>query len=152
MPDLKTLEASIEALLNQEAMELVDLRWLQESGRWILRVYADKHGGITIGDCEYLSGRVGALIDETQAIRESYTLEVSSPGLDRVLKKEKDFARFDGHRVRMRLKTPQDGQRNFAGHLRGVEDGCVVLDAGTRTLKVRPDDIDEARLAPDVHV
>ncbi|MFA6092840.1 MAG: ribosome maturation factor RimP [Elusimicrobiota bacterium] len=151
MPDLKMIETALDSLLAQEAMELVDLRWLQEGSRWILRVYADKHGGIGLDDCEYLSGRIGAFIDETDAIRESYILEVSSPGIDRVLKKEKDFARFEGHRVRMRLKLPVDGQRNFQGQIRGVVDGRVVVDAGNeRTFQVRPDEIEEARLIADV--
>lgn len=152
MPDLKTVETAVEGLLNQEGMELVDLRWLQEGGRWILRVYADKHGGTTLRDCEVLSNRIGAMLDAMDAVECSYTLEVSSPGLDRVLKKEKDFVRFAGYQVRLKLKEPLEGQRNFKGRLQGVEGGLIVVDTGVRTINVPPSSVEEARLQPDIDI
>jgi ribosome maturation factor RimP len=152
MPDLKTLETAIDGLLNQEGMELVDLRWLQEGGRWVLRIYADKHGGTTLRDCEVLSNRVGAMLDAMEAIECSYTLEVSSPGLDRVLKKEKDFIRFAGYQVKVRLKEPLEGQRNFQGCLKGVESGLIVVDAAGKTLSIPPSSVEEARLQPDIDI
>jgi len=150
MIDIKAIETAVDGLLQQEGMELVDLRWLQEAGRWVLRVYADRNGGVSLNDCEYLSNRIGGMLDAMDSIHGSYVLEVSSPGLDRVLKKEKDFARFAGYRVRLRLKEPLEGQRNFQGCLKGLEAGLVVVDTGTRTLNVPPAAIDEARLEPDV--
>lgn len=152
MPDLKAIETSVDGLLQQEGMELVDLRWLQESGRWVLRVYADKHGGVSLKDCEYLSNRIGAMLDAMDAVESSYVLEVSSPGLDRILKKEKDFQRFNGYRVRLRLKEPLDGQRNFHGCLKGIEGGLVVVDTGAKLLNIPPSAIDEARLEPDIKI
>jgi len=152
MPDIKALETAVDGLLNQEGMELVDLRWLQENGRWVLRIYADKHGGTTLKDCEYLSNRVGAMLDAMDAVECSYTLEVSSPGLDRVLKKEKDFLRFSGYQVHVRLKEPLEGQRNFKGRLQGVEAGLIVVDTGARVLNIPPSSVEEARLQPDIDI
>jgi len=152
MLDLKSIETAVDGLIQQEGMELVDLRWLQEAGRSVMRVYADKNGGVSLKDCEYLSSRIGAMLDAMDAVRSSYVLEVSSPGLDRVLKKERDFLRFAGFRVRLRLKEPMDGQRNFQGRLKGMEAGLVVVDAGARTLNVPPLAIDEVRLDPDIAI
>lgn len=155
--DLTAIESAVGELLATEAAELVDLRYLQEGGRWVLRCYVDKHGGVTLDDCEYLSGRIGALLDTLDAVPHSYVLEVSSPGLDRVLKKERDFLRFAGHRVRVRLREPRDGQRRFRGRLAGVEAGSVLLEAAppspeepARLLRVELDRIEEARLDPEV--
>lgn len=150
MPDLKAIEEAVESLLGQEAAELVDLRYLQEGGRWILRVYADKHGGVTLGDCERYSEKIGALLDAMDAMERSYTLEVSSPGVDRILKKEKDFSRFAGHRVKLRLKGPLEGRRRFHGVLRGLEEGQVVLESDGHVFRLAPEAIEEARLDPEI--
>ena len=83
-------------LLEQEAAELVDLKFAKEGPKWVLRVYLDRKGGVTLDDCAYLSERIGSLIDSSDAIQRAYVLEVSSPGLDRVIKKEMDFERFSG--------------------------------------------------------
>jgi ribosome maturation factor RimP len=152
MPDLKLIEQAVEGLLAQEGVELVDLRYLMQGGRWVLRFYLDKHRGITLDDCEYLSDRIGALLDTMDIIPHAYTLEVSSPGLDRVLKKDKDFMRFAGHRVRVRLKNQHNGQRNFSGYLKGFENGSIVLDIGERTLCLELSWIEEARLDPEIEV
>lgn len=150
MPDLKAIEEAVEGLLGQEAAELVDLRYLQEGGRWVLRVYVDKHGGVTLDDCERYSEKVGALLDAMDAMEHSYTLEVSSPGVDRILKKQKDFSRFSGHRVKLRLKAPLEGRRRFHGVLRGVEDGRVVLESDGQVFRLAPEAIEEARLDPEI--
>src|SRR5690242_16065104 len=97
------IEKLIEPMLAQENAELVDLTYLKEGPRWVLRVFMDKEGGITLDDCAYFSERIGSLVDASGAVDRSYVLEVSSPGLDRVIKKEKDFARFAGKAVKVRL-------------------------------------------------
>jgi ribosome maturation factor RimP len=150
--DLKRIEAAIEPLLVQEAAELVDLRYLRENGRWVLRFYIDKTGGITLDDCEQLSYRIGGLLDLQDLIPGSYTLEVSSPGLDRVLKREKDFAKYSGHRAKIRLKLPRDGQRQFRGYIKSASEGQVELENGDVTVKLPLADIDEARLDPEVKI
>jgi len=155
--DLTAIERSVGELLATEAAELVDMRYLQEGGRWVLRFYVDKHGGISLDDCEYLSGRIGALLDATEAMTSAYVLEVSSPGLDRILKKERDFQRFAGHKVRLRLREPLDGQRRFRGRLGGMDAGALVLEVPApspeepaRVLRLALEGIEEARLDPEV--
>ena len=144
--DAERIENAVEPLLAQEAAELVDIEWLHEHGRQVLRFYLDKKGGITLDDCEHLSNRIGALLDEADLVPGSYVLEVSSPGLDRVLKKEKDFARFAGKAVQVRLKVPQDGRRNFKAVLQGSVDGKVVIECEGARFEFPLGLIEEARL------
>jgi ribosome maturation factor RimP len=149
---LRDIEDAVEGVLGQESVELVDLNYLQENGRWVLRFFIDKEGGVTISDCENLSKRIGALLDATEMIPHKYALEVSSPGLNRILKKEKDFQRFSGERVKVRVRAPIDGQRRFRGTLKGVEDGGVLVEHEGGTLKFQFGSIEEARLDPDIKI
>ena len=127
------IERLIEALAEQESAELVDLRFAKEGPKWVLRVFIDKPGGVTLDDCAYFSDRIGSLLDAENAIDRAYVLEISSPGFDRVLKKEKDFKRFTGKPIKIRLKVPENGQRNFHCTLLGFESGKVqVEDNGAR--------------------
>jgi ribosome maturation factor RimP len=128
--DANDIETLITPAVEQEGAELVDLQWRPEGGRWILRVFLDKDGGITLDDCEHFSDRIGAVLDESDSISQSYTLEVSSPGLDRVIKKDKDFERFSGKPVKLRIKVAENGQRRFSGVLRGLRDGKVAVAVG----------------------
>src|SRR5260221_530085 len=119
MADLAQIENAVQSVLDQEAVELVDVQYVHEGGKWVLRFFLDKTGGITLGDCEYLSNRIGATLDMTDLLPQSYVLEVSSPGVDRILKKEKDFKRFSGYRVQLWLKAPESGRRHFVGIIKG---------------------------------
>lgn len=144
--DAKELEALLTPLIEQEGGELVDMQWRREGHRWMLRLFLDKPAGLTLDDCEYFSNRVGALLDEKDCITESYVLEVSSPGLDRVIKKDKDFARFAGKPVKLKLKLPENGQRRFAGVLKGLEEGKVAVQIGAELKKWPREGVDELRL------
>lgn len=150
--DYAKLEKDLESLLAQDAYELVDLRYAHEGPRWVLRLFIDKAGGVTIDDCEAVSGKVGAYLDAADLIARSYSLEVSSPGLDRVIKKDADFQRFAGHRVRVNLRVPLDGRRRFSGFLRGLEDGRVVLENEGTVVRLERAGIDEARLDPEIKI
>ncbi|MBI5202289.1 MAG: ribosome maturation factor RimP [Elusimicrobia bacterium] len=152
MADLGKIETAVQAVLDQEAMELVDVQFIHESGRRILRFYVDKTGGIKLDDCEYLSHRIGGILDTENLVDGRYVLEVSSPGMDRVLRKEKDFLRFVGHRAKVRLKVAENGQRNFRGFIKPMEGTLVVLESGDSMLKFGLDRIDEARLDPDIDI
>lgn len=143
---IEKLEALIAPLLEQEAAELVDLKFAKEGPKWVLRLFVDKEGGVTLDDCAYFSDRVGSLIDASGAVDRAYVLEVSSPGLDRVLKKEKDFQRFEGKAVRLRLRVPDQGQRNFKGVLRGFADGKVRVECDGQLKEFARGLIEEARL------
>ena len=140
------IETLLTPLVEQEGGEIVDLQWRREGHQWILRLFLDKPNGITLDDCAYFSDRVGAFLDEKDAIEQSYVLEISSPGLDRVVKKDKDFARFAGKPVKVRIKIAENGQRRFAGVLEGLRDGKVAVRVGKDLKLFDRKNIDEVRL------
>lgn len=144
--DAKEIEALLTPLIEQEGGELVDLQWRKEGPQWVLRLFLDKPNGITLDDCAYFSDRVGATLDEGDKIAKSYVLEVSSPGLDRVIKKDKDFERFSGKPVKLRLKLPENGQRRFAGVLQGLNEGKVSVQVEKEMKAFARENIDELRL------
>ncbi|MEK7232670.1 MAG: ribosome maturation factor RimP [Elusimicrobiota bacterium] len=144
--DAKEIEALLNPLIEQEGGELVDLQWRREGHQWVLRLFLDKPTGITLDDCAYFSDRVGATLDEGDKIAQSYVLEVSSPGLDRVIKKDKDFARFSGKPVKLRLKFPENGQRKFSGVLKGLNEGKVSVQVDKDIKAFARENIDELRL------
>lgn len=121
MTKRETYEARTEAfllpLLEQHQFELVDVEYVKEAGSWYLRAYIDKEGGITVDDCETISRILSDWLDKEDFIEDSYILEVSSPGLGRPLKKEKDFLRSVGKDVEVRLYRPVDRQKEFTGRL-----------------------------------
>ncbi|MBI4056829.1 MAG: ribosome maturation factor RimP [Elusimicrobia bacterium] len=152
-PNLETIEKMVTPLLDEEAVELVDLQYLRENGSFVLRFFLDKANGITLDDCEYLSHRIGSLLDQTDLLPGRYALEISSPGLDRVLKKERDFERFKDHRIKVKLKRPNpNGQRNFQGYLKGLESGSIVLECDAQMFKFPLQEIHEARLDPKIEI
>lgn len=114
------IETRVEELMNKilddTDFELVDTEFVKEKD-WYLRVFVDKKGGIDLDDCQLLSERLGNLLDEESVIEGPYILEVSSPGLDRVLKKDKDFLREAGKAVDVTLYAPYEDQKNFIGTL-----------------------------------
>ena len=150
--EIAEIERLTAPIIEQESAELVDLEFCQESGRWILRFYLDKEGGITLDDCAYFSDRLGAALDEADAIKRAYVLEVSSPGINRIIKKDKDFERFSGKVIKLRSKLPRQGQRNFKGKLLGFQEGKVMIEAGGKDVAFALDDIDEARLDSEVDI
>ena len=116
----------------------------------VLRVYIDHPEGIGVDDCEAVSHQVSGILDVEDPIRGRYTLEVSSPGLDRPLYRARDFERFAGSEVNLRLLAPLEGRRKFTGVLNGMRDGRVVLQMNDdEELVVALDEIDQARLVPD---
>ena len=152
-PDIRRIEQAIEPILAQEAVELVDIKFIQEGPRRILRFYLDKTGGINLDDCEQLSHRIGGYLDAHEdLVPYSYHLEVSSPGMNRVIKKAKDFERFAGHRIKLRSKVPHGVQRAFKGFLKGLEEGKVVLENGDQVDRFAIEEIEEARLDPDIKI
>jgi len=117
----------VEPILDQKGMELVDIEYRRERGRWVLRLFIDKEGGITLDDCSDVSGEVGAILDVRDIIPHSYNLEVSSPGLDRPLVRERDFLRHLGERVNIKTRSAIDGRRNFSALLEGFKEGKVIV-------------------------
>ena len=112
--------------------ELVDVEYVKERD-WYLRIYIDKEGGISLDDCQELSELIGAELDKNDFIKDSYILEVSSPGLDRPLKKPADFVREKGKKVDVTLYKPRDGKKTFTGTLTEKTDELLILDEGKTT-------------------
>lgn len=132
------VEAWITPVLEQHQFELVDVEYVREVGVWYLRCYIDKEGGITVDDCEVISRLLGEWLDKEDFIEDSYILEVSSPGLGRPLKKEKDFARSIGKDVEIRLYKVIDKQKEFTGTLTSYDADSVTItmeDGSERTFE-----------------
>jgi ribosome maturation factor RimP len=127
-------------------MELVDLEYRREGRRWVLRLFVDKDGGVTLDDCAYISRELGDLLDVKEAIPQAYVLEVSSPGLNRRVRKEEDFSRFAGRKIKLRLVSPIEGRKNIVGQLVGIEDGEVIVAAAEGRCSVALEDIARANL------
>ncbi|HKM18032.1 MAG: ribosome maturation factor RimP [Firmicutes bacterium] len=144
------ITALVTALMNQITAgtdtELVDVEYVKESGRYFLRVYIDKPGGVTVDDCHRITVSLSEQLDLADPIDHAYTLEVSSPGLDRPLKKTADFRRNIGRRVTIKTYQPFNGQKQFEGKLVAVEDGVVKLDVGERQVELPYEQIAKARL------
>lgn len=121
-------EELIVPIIEQNQFELVDVEYVKEGGTWYLRAYIDKPGGITVDDCEVVSRALSDLLDKHDFIEDAYVLEVSSPGLGRPLKKEKDFARSIGEEVDVRTFQAISHQKEFTGILRDYDKEKIVLE------------------------
>jgi len=151
MSIIKQLEELLTPLLETEKLELVDLNIMPEHGKKVLRVFIDKEGGVNLGDCETWSGKIGTAVDASDIMRDNYVLEVSSPGMDRVLKKENDFIRFKGQKAKISVFEPIGGQRNFSGEILSAGNGLVTLkDITGKTVEIQIDKMARARLEPEI--
>ena len=140
----------IEKTVESQGYELVEAELKGGGKNSVLRIFIDKPDGISHHDCELISEQVGTVLDVEDLIPVSYTLEVSSPGLDRKLVKESDYTRFDGKLARIQTRIPLNQQKVFRGRLRGLHDGKVRLESPKGDLAEIPlDVIQEARLEFD---
>ncbi len=160
----------IEPVSKGLGFELVELQWGREEGGWVLRTFIDRPfsasdvprlpgaetpdemfrpPGVTHEDCEQVSRDVSAALDVADVITHAYRLEVSSPGIDRPIRKEEDFQRFAGRKAKLRTADPVAGRRNFSGTLRGARQGVVDIDSEGQSHQVPIDLIVKANLVPD---
>ena len=127
---MSKVESQVESLMAEILQgtdyELVDVEYVKERD-WYLRVFVDKAGGIDLDDCQNISEKLGAKLDEISIIDSAYNLEVSSPGIDRILKKDKDFIREAGKVVDVTLYAPLDGKKLFVGELQGRDEKFLRL-------------------------
>lgn len=137
-----------EPLLGQLGYELVDLEYAPGRTRALLRVYIDRPEGVGIEDCERVSHELSALLDVTDPVPMAYTLEVSSPGLDRVLRTRAHFERFVGERVWVELGVPREGRRRYTGRLESLDAEGIELVVDGAIVRVPFAEISRARLAP----
>ncbi|MEZ5532843.1 MAG: ribosome maturation factor RimP [Steroidobacteraceae bacterium] len=142
------LIALLEPLIGQLGYELVDVEANAGRGSGMLRVYLDSPAGVGVDDCERVSREVSALLDVEDPMPGAYTLEVSSPGADRVLRTAAHFARFRGERVKVELVEPRDGRRRYTGTLVAVDERGIALEVDGEAVAMDFAAIDRARLAP----
>lgn len=137
-------------IMEQNQFELVDVEYVKEGSNWYLRAYIDKPGGITVDDCEIVSRALSDLLDKEDYIKEAYILEVSSPGLGRPLKKDKDFARSIGEEVEIRLYRAVNHRKELEGTLQAFDKETVTINTDEdETLTINRADIALIRLALD---
>jgi ribosome maturation factor RimP len=127
-PVTQSVTELIEPGLLADELELVDVEFKKEGQNWVLRIYIDREGGVTLADCQKVSRLAGDLIEVEEVIEPVYTLEVSSPGLNRVLKKEKDFLKYSGKKINVQCHAPMDGRKKFTGILTDFIDQSIHLE------------------------
>ena len=123
----QTAETMITPILQENGLNLVDVEYVKEAGQWYLRFYIDKDGGVNINDCETVSRAMSDLLDKDDFIEDAYILEVSSPGLGRPIKKEKDFIRNTGREIEFKLFKAEDGTKEFTGILKAFDKDTVTV-------------------------
>ncbi len=156
--DLQRITAIATPVIEGAGYELVDLEWKRDLGGWVLRLYIDKPGGphapgqgISLDGCAEVSQELSAVLDVSDAVpgADHYSLEVSSPGLDRPLRRDSDFSRAVGKKVKVRTRRPlgpPPGRRNFAGALVDFANSTLKIDVGDRTCEVPVGEIEKAHL------
>ena len=148
---IEQLEQLTAPVLAEQKAELVDLQFVHEHGSWVLRFFLDKEGGVTLDDCAVMSDHISQALDTANIISQSYSLEVSSPGLNRPLKKETDFQKFVGERVDVSMFAPVEGRRHFTGTIQSAANGQVVVrDEEEKIFTLPLSDIAKAKLDPEI--
>jgi len=145
---IRRIQEVIAPVLERASVELVDIRMMAQKGRRVLRLYVDKPGGVDLHDCTLISREVSAHLDVHDLIPGRYTLEVSSPGLDRPLQKASDFQRNVGRLLKVTVRDPEGKQRQVKGELLSCEDGRVVLDVKGENIPIMLGDIQSAKVQP----
>ena len=143
------LAAMLEPTVERLGFELADLEVRVASQDGLIRLFIDKPDGIGVEDCEIVSRAVSALLDVEDPIPGNYSLEVSSPGLDRKLTKAAHFQRFIGDTIKVKLRLPLDGRRRFRGELMAQDDDSIVVEVDGQSYSLALKMIDTARLVPD---
>ena len=140
----------IEPGLLAKGLELVDVEFKKEGKNWVLRVFIDKEGGVTLEDCQKISRLAGDLIEVEEVIEPAYTMEVSSPGLNRVLKKEKDFIRFSGKKICVQCHAPLNGRKKFTGILKDFKNQSIHLEVDGQLQTISINRVAKANLVIEI--
>ncbi|MCX7831943.1 MAG: ribosome maturation factor RimP [Actinobacteria bacterium] len=144
------VENLIERVLESEGIEIVDIEYVPAPKGGRLTIYIDKEGGVDIDTCARVSELISPILDTTDIFKSRYYLEVSSPGIERRIKKRRDFERFKGREVRVETKVPVDGRRNFKGIISDVFEKSFVIAEESGEHEIRFDDIKKANLVVDI--
>lgn len=141
-----SIEGLVTPIVRKNHIELVEVEYKKEGKNWFLRVFIDKEGGVTIDDCTRVSRQIEDLIEVEEAVPSSYILEVSSPGLNRPLKKEEDFLRFKGKRAHVTTYTPIHQQKSFKGTIQNFREDVLLLEIDHQHVEIPKSQIAKARL------
>jgi ribosome maturation factor RimP len=141
-----------DPIILNEGMELVDVEYRRESKGWVLRLTLDKEGGVTLDDCTRISHEVGRSLDVEDFIQTPYTLEVSSPGLTRPLKTEKDFMKYRHRLIKVKTVDPIENRRQFKGRLLGVSENRIEIDGEGGIFQIPLSNVAKANLEVDQDV
>ncbi|MDR3092486.1 MAG: ribosome maturation factor RimP [Endomicrobium sp.] len=151
MEKTQEIEDLLAPIAAEKKVEIVDVQYVKEVGSWVARIFIDKDGGVTMKDCENISYVFSAFLDKSDILKDSYILEISSPGPNRVLKKEESFKRFVGSKVRIQTFKPINNQRNFLGTLLNFKDGKMKInDVANGIVEIEFSDIKKANIETDV--
>ena len=148
MQDPKTIENTVARALETQGVELVDLVIQHQGRKTLLQFFVDKAGGVTLDDCGELTDKIDAILEMENLIDGAYILEVSSPGIQRALKKPEHFKRFINQRAKIILKLPLNDRGSFTGIIAQADDNGLVLDDGTNQFKFEYNNIKKAHLDP----
>ena len=148
MKDPKLIEQTVAKALAAEDVELVDLVIQHQGHKAVLQFFVDKKGGVTLDDCGELTDKIDAILEMENLMDGAYVLEVSSPGVQRVLKRPEHFKRFVQERVKIVLKVPLEGRGSFTGVIASADDNSFVLDDGTNQFRFEYNHIKKANLDP----
>lgn len=145
----KRIEQLLEPTVTGMGYELVDVDFVKEGPNWYLRIFVDKEGGVTIDDCEIVSKGLEKILDENDPIEQAYFLEISSPGIDRPLKKKEDFIKFNGETVEIKLYKLFEGSKEYIGILVAYDenDGAVTINVDSKDITFTKKEIASIRLA-----
>lgn len=144
------VEELIEKVLEREGIEIVDIEYVPGPKGGRLTVYIDKEGGVDIDTCVYVSEIISPLLDTTDLFKGRYYLEVSSPGIERRMKKRRDFLRFQGKEVKVETKTSIEGRKNFKGTIGEVGEDYFVIEEDKSSYRIKFDDIKRANLVVEI--
>jgi len=139
----------VDPVLSDEGMELVDIEYRRESRGWVLRLYLDREGGVTLDDCTRVSQEVGRILDVEDFIQTPYMLEVSSPGLSRRLKTEKDFMKYRGHLIKVKTFDSIENRRQFKGRLLGISENKLEIESDSGIFQIPLPNVARANLEID---
>ena len=142
----------VDPILSTQGMELVEVEYRREGNGWVLRLYIDKEGGITVEDCSRVSQEVGRSLDVEDFISTPYTLEVSSPGLNRPLKSRRDFSKYRNHLIKLKTVDPIQNRRHFKGKLTGVSETWIEIEVAGEVFQIPLSNVAKANLEIDQEV
>jgi len=154
-PVAERVRMLLEPVIARDGYDLVEVEWLREGGGWTLRLYIDREGGVGIDDCQAVSRTVEPILDVEDLIEQAYSLEVSSPGVDRPLRRPADFERFAGERVRVKSFGPVESaaghpaRKHWSGTLKGLRGGYVEVEVDGRPHRIPLEKVAKANLEYD---